>query len=261
MGLNHPKTLSIHLPLLNMPATPSSSQPHWQLLVQGNWFSQISPALQQGLLDSSVTHKLADGERLFSRGDPFCGLYAVLDGFIRISGVGGDSDNAKEAVLILIEPPNWFGEIALFDRSTRTHDASAEGAAVVLHVPERALSGLLAQHPEHWRDLGLLMAHKLRTIFQIFEDTALLPAPLLLARRLLLISEGYGIRHPDAPRRRVLQVSQEQLSRQLSISRQTINQILKGLEQKEIICLHRSAIEIIDFAKLRSEASFQPKNT
>lgn len=244
-----------------MPATPSSSQSYWQLLMQGKWFSQISPTLQQGLLDAAVIRKLTDGERLFLRGDPFCGLYAVLDGFVRISGVGGDSDSAKEAVLILIEPPDWFGEIALFDRSTRTHDASAEGTAVVLHVPQRALSVLLAQHPEHWRDLGLLMAHKLRMTFQIIEDTALLPAPMLLARRLLLIAEGYGIRRPEAPRRRVLQVSQEQLSRQLSISRQTINQILKGLEQKGMICLHRSAIEIIDFAKLRIEASVQNKGT
>lgn len=223
--------------------------------MQGKWFNQISPVLQQGLLDAAVIRKLVDGERLFLRGAPFCGLYAVLDGFVRISGVGGDSDNAKEAVLILIEPPDWFGEIALFDRSTRTHDASAEGPAVVLHVPQRALFALLVQHPEHWRDLALLMAHKLRLAFQVIEDTALLPAPMLLARRLLLIAEGYGIRHPDAPRRRMLRVSQEQLSRQLAISRQTINQILKGLEQKEIIRLHRSAIEIIDFATLRIEAS------
>jgi CRP/FNR family transcriptional regulator, cyclic AMP receptor protein len=227
--------------------------------MQGKWFGRISPVMQQGIVDAAVIRRLADGERLFSRGDPFCGLYAVLDGFLRISGVGGNLDNAKDAVLFLIEPPDWFGEIALFDRSTRTHDASAEGDAVVLHVSQQALAALLAQHPEHWRDLGLLMTHKLRLAFQVIEDVALLPAPMLLARRLLLIAEGYGNRHPNVPRRRVLRVSQEQLSRQIAIGRQTINQILKALEQKGVILLHRSAIDILDFDGLRIEAS--PQNS
>lgn len=234
------------------PASPLSYRP---LLMQGKWFSQISPALQQGLLDAAVVRTLASGERLFLRGAPSCGLYAVVDGFVRISGVSGDAESGKEAVLIMVEPLDWFGEIALFDQSTRTHDASAEGAAVVLQVPQRALCALLVQHPEHWRDLGLLMAHKLRLAFQLIEDTALLPAASLLARRLLLIAEGYGVRQPGAPLRRKLPVSQLQLSRQLAVSRQTINQILRALERKGIIGLQRSAIEIVDFAQLRLEAS------
>lgn len=237
-----------------MHVAPSSSEFYRQLLLQGKWFSQISPGLQQGLLDAAVIRKLAGGERLFFRGATCCGLYAVLQGSVRISGIG-NYDSGKEAVLIMIEPLDWFGEIALFDQSTRTHDASAEGDAVVLHVPQRAVQTLLTQHPEHWRDLGLLMAHKLRLTFQVIEDTALLPAATLLARRLLLIAESYGIRHQDAPRRRMLRISQVQLSCQLAISRQTINQILKGLEQKGIIRLHRSVIEILDFDKLRIEIS------
>lgn len=72
------------------------------------------------------------------------------------------------------------------------------------------------------------------------------------ARRIFV--EGYGNRHPSVPRRRVLHVSQEQLSRQIAISHQTISLILKALEQKGVIRLHRSAVDILDFDRLRSEA-------
>lgn len=59
-------------------------------------------------------------ELLFSRGYEFSGLYAVLKVSVQITAI---SDNSKEPVLIVLESPNWFGEIALFDNKERTHDA------------------------------------------------------------------------------------------------------------------------------------------
>ena len=236
-----------------MPSTtaPSGAHAYQPLLMQGKWFRQITPQLQQDLLDSALVHKFADGERLFSRGDACCGLYAVLGGMVQVSGVGGAADNAKEAVLTLIEPPDWFGEIAIFDRQSRTHDAAADGATLVLQVPQPAMAQLLDTHPAYWRELALLMSHKLRLMFALVEETAMLPAPVRLARRLLLMAEGYGGRHDAAQRKRVLLVSQEQLSRLLAISRQTTNQILKNLEQQGLIRLQRNAIEVLDFDGLR----------
>ena len=236
---------------MSTPTAPSGAHAYQPLLMQGKWFKQITPLLQQQLLDAALVRKLGDGERLFSRGDACCGLYAVLDGMVQISGVGGAADNAKEAVLTLIEPPDWFGEIALFDRQRRTHDAAADGVTVVLQVPQPAMAQLLEAHPVYWRELALLMSHKLRLMFALVEETAMLPAPVRLARRLLWMAEGYGGRHDETQRKRMLHVSQEQLSRLLAISRQTSNQILKNLEQQGLIRLHRNAVELVDFDGLR----------
>src|SRR6185295_18252062 len=96
------------------------------------------------LLDAAVVRRLRSGQRLFSRGDRPCGLYCVVEGAVRISGVG---ESGKEALLMLMEPPNWFGEISLIDGQPRTHDAVAEGATRVLQVPQAALKTLLAQEP------------------------------------------------------------------------------------------------------------------
>jgi CRP-like cAMP-binding protein len=105
-------------------------------LERSAWFCAAPPALRAQLLELGRTRCLAAGERLFSRGAPDDGLYCVLDGLIRI---GAASMAGKEALLALIEPVNWFGEIALFDEGARTHDAHAERASTLFHVPRAAL--------------------------------------------------------------------------------------------------------------------------
>ena len=82
------------------------------ILRQGHWFTQLPVTLQDSLLHLARPLTLEAGACLFQRGDAPCGLYAVLDGAVRIGAV---SAQGKEAVLTLIEAPHWFGEIGLFD--------------------------------------------------------------------------------------------------------------------------------------------------
>ncbi|MDH4581525.1 Crp/Fnr family transcriptional regulator [Pseudomonas sp. BN415] len=221
---------------------------HRDLLLTGQWFSQLPASLQDDLLAMAQLRRLEPGQRLFRRGDPPCGLYAVLDGAIR---VGSISESGKEALLVLVEPPHWFGEISLFDGQPRTHDAFAEGPVTLFSLPQAPLLALLQQRPEHWRDFALLMSQKLRLAFIALEEMSLLPAPQRLARRLLMIAEGYGA---GTSQRRVIHLAQEQLAMMLAISRQTTNQILKELEAQGALRLNYGEIEILDPERLRHAA-------
>ncbi|MEX3774913.1 Crp/Fnr family transcriptional regulator [Pseudomonas sp. MYb118] len=218
-------------------------------LMTGQWFSHLPAPLQNSLLDAGKLRRLPAGQRLFQRGDPPCGLYAVLEGAIRIGTV---SEQGKEALLSLVEAPHWFGEICLFDGQPRTHDAFAMGPCTLLHIPQAALLALLDEHPVYWRQLALLMSQKLRLTFINLEQLSLMPAPARLAHRLLLIAEGYGELDPP---RRVLQLPQEQLASMLSLSRQTTNQILKDLQGQGILNLKYGEIVILDVGRLRGLAS------
>ena len=214
----------------------------------GHWFSALPAALQDALLEMAQVQRLDAGQRLFRRGDPPSGLYAVVDGAMRIGAV---SASGKEALLTLIEAPYWFGEVSLFDGQPRTHDAFAEGASTLLLVPQAALLALLERQPQYWRDFALLMSQKLRLAFIALEQMSLLPAAPRLARRLLMIAENYGEGEP----RRVIHLAQEQLALMLAISRQTTNQILKELQAQGIVRLTYGEIEILDLARLRQAAS------
>ncbi|MCY1278567.1 CRP-like cAMP-activated global transcriptional regulator [compost metagenome] len=223
----------------------SDAHAYRPLLSSGHWFSHLPVELQDALLDAAVPRRLEAGQRLFNRGDKPCGLYAVVAGSMR---VGASSAEGKEALLTLIEPPYWFGEISLFDGQPRTHDAYADGPCTLLNVPQATLLALLERQPRYWRDFALLMSQKLRLAFIALEEMSLLPAAPRLARRLVMIAEGYG---EVSGERRTIHLAQEQLALMLAISRQTTNQILKELEAQGILRLTYGEIEILDLARLR----------
>ncbi|OCW30150.1 Crp/Fnr family transcriptional regulator [Pseudomonas aylmerensis] len=217
-------------------------------LATGHWFSHLPAPFQHSLLAHARLRQLAPGQYLFKRGDPPCGLYAVLEGTLRVSAV---NEHGKEAVLSLVELPYWFGEICLFDGLPRTHDACAVGPCTLLQVPQQALLKVLDENPRYWRDLALLMSQKLRLSFIGLEQLSLMPASVRLAHRLLMIVEGYGdIEHS----RRVLQLPQEDLAAMLSLSRQTTNALLKDLQAQGVVRLGYGEIEILDARRLREAA-------
>ncbi|EHP38430.1 cAMP-binding protein [Cupriavidus basilensis OR16] len=170
----------------------------------------------------------------------------MVAGAIRMTSSSADG---KEALLAFAETPQWFGEVALFDALPRAHDAWIETDVVLLHIGQQDAVRFLEENPAHWKAVGLLMAQKLRLAFEAIESSVLMPVPVRLARRLLAIAGGYGERHGLS--KRVINVQQEQLGLMLSISRQTVNQILKDFEAQGLVQRTRGSIEILDIESLR----------
>lgn len=217
------------------------------VLRSGAWFASLPPALQAELFELANRVPVAQGLRLFARGDAPDGLYGVLSGAMRITAV---SAQGKEAILALVEPPQWFGEIALFDGQARTHDAWAEADTELVHLSQDALHALLARQPTLWPHFGRLLTHKMRLLMGIVEDTALQPPATRLARRLLAMLDSHGeLNAPSGGT--LLRLPQEQLGMMLSLSRQTVNQILRQFEREGALRLHRGGIEVADLAVLR----------
>lgn len=215
------------------------------LLRADPWFGSVPKDFEQDLLALAVPKRLQAGEHLFFRGDAADGLYAMLDGALRVSGV---TEAGKEAILSLVDAPSWFGEIALFDRLPRTHNAVAEGPVRLLHVPQAELLDLLARAPRYWRELGVLMALRLRLTFIGIEDLALLPAETRLARRLVWLVEASTQPLSDAVC--VVPISQSQLGLMLSLSRQTTNQILQTLQEQGVLRVAYGRIDVLDRPRL-----------
>lgn len=214
------------------------------------WFSQLPHTLSEALLSCARFKHLHDGQTLFRRGEPVDGLYVGLEGAMHITGVTRDG---REAVLSMIEPPMWFGEIALFDRMPRTHDAVAVGDTVVLFVPLAAVDDLLDRHPAYWRHFGALMAFKVRLAFIALEDLSIVQPAERVARRLVWL--GYcAVTGGQAGRCR-LTIKQTQLALMMALSRQTVNQVLRALEQRGVIRLSYGLIEVLDIPALIDAAA------
>jgi CRP/FNR family cyclic AMP-dependent transcriptional regulator len=218
-----------------------------ELLRGGRWFAGLSRELQQALLDAGSLKKLARDEWLFARGDVPSGLFAVVEGGVRITA---SAPSGKEVLLALVEPPMWFGEISVLDGRPRTHDAIGAEASLLVGVPQAALDALLEREPRHWRALGALAASKLRLMFSVVEGNAVLSTGMRLASLLVLAAEKYG--EWQGRSSRVVDLRQEQLAAMLATSRQTVNQLLKEFEVQGLVKLSYGQVEIVDLDRLRA---------
>ena len=210
------------------------------------WFRGLPVELRDYLVSHATLITLEKGQFLYRRGDRSYGLYAVLGGALAIGTVGEDG---KEALLAVLGPTAWIGEISLFDGLPRPNDVAAVSRTLLLHVPEPALQGLLDSTPRYWRDFALLMTQRLRVSFENAEAMTLLPAAQRVANRLLMIAGGYGGLNASQSR---IRVSQDSLASMVSLSRQTINQLLRNLESQRIVSLKSGEITILDFDRLRA---------
>jgi CRP/FNR family cyclic AMP-dependent transcriptional regulator len=216
-----------------------------QILTSGRWFASLPSALQRALCENGRLLTLRAGQLLFQRGDENNGLYAMLDGTVRFAAL---NLAGKESVVGLAEPPQWFGEVALLDGGQRTHHAWADSDATLAHVPLPAITHWLAEHPAHWQYVGQLAVHKLRVMFAVIEDASLHPSRERLIRCLVSLAHAYGER--AASPAQTLHVSQERLGSMLSLSRQTVNALLQGLEREQLVVCVRGGVRILDLRRL-----------
>ncbi|WP_445115496.1 Crp/Fnr family transcriptional regulator [Acinetobacter sp. WZC-1] len=223
---------------------------HLKDLENNTWFSALPQRFKTLLLEHARYLRLDKQQSIFHAGDPFNGLYAVLDGAVRLGYIDLEG---KEAIAAIAEPFMWFGEISLIDTRPRSHDAITIQKSVILHIPGTNIQHLLQTNPELWYHLAQLATHKLRYAFRELIAIHTQPLTQRLAQRLLFILNGYG-NHLHIENN-VIHLSQEQLAQMLMCSRQTINQELHLLEKKGLLKVSFRKIEVLEIEKLTEAAN------
>lgn len=223
---------------------------HQHVLLQDRWFANLPVAVRQNLVDHMKVVEASAGQPLFLRGGEFDGVYCVLKGAVRISACAVDG---SEGILTSIQPPQWFGELGLFDRRSRTHDATAEGDAFLLHLSVAALDDLLAKDPVLAQHFGALLSQKMRDLFRGLEGVSLLPRQAWVARRLVMLASQQSRADPGKGKQTV-SVPQDELALMLAMARQTVNRILHKLEDDGILRCGYAQIDILDWDALVREA-------
>lgn len=220
-----------------------------ELLSKNLWYSQLPIPFQQLIQQQAHYQKFERDQAIFRSGDLFNGIYAVLDGRVRLGYIDIEGN---ESVAAIAEPIMWFGEISLVDQQPRSHDAIAVGKCLILHLPSQAIQKILNDYPQYWFHIAQLTSQKLRFAFLELISIQTQHIQQRLAQRLIFILNGYGnhIRIEN----NIIHLSQEQLALLLKCSRQTINQELHLLEQQGVLKIAFKKIEILDIKQLHSIA-------
>lgn len=204
-------------------------------LLADQWFGALPRARQDALIARANVKTLAPGGRIYAMGDEPNGLWAVLDGQVRLVGypVAG-----VELLSLLLTPGTWFGELSTLDGGPRPHDAIAFGKTRVLNVSRARFDGLVADDPAFYRDIGLLVCAHQRLALDFISQARSLSIPQRVAHTLLTQWRANG-----GP---VIRVRQEELATITGIARQTLNKILARMAQEGAIRLGYAQVEVLD---------------
>ncbi|MDB5827823.1 MAG: Crp/Fnr family transcriptional regulator [Variovorax sp.] len=206
------------------------------------WFAGMPRAQRDALLAAAELVHVPKGTMVFRQGDGVPpaggGFHGLASGLIKISTLRQDG---REAILAVLEPGNWFGEITLIDGSPRTHDATALTALDLLVVPPEAFA-------QQMRDIvfanamAAFLAARVRGLYAMMEDATLRGLRARVARRLLTLARGDATQAAE-PRASV-RLPQEALAMMLGVTRQTLSKELNALARDRVIGLGYGRIEI-----------------
>ena len=120
-----------------------------EALAQNRLFAGIPTALMTDIgADVDLLHFDAD-DVIFHEGEPGDCLFLVVSGTVRISKMGR---GGKQETLGLIQPGNFFGEMALIDGQPRSAQATAAASTVLGKIDSGAFERILENAP---RDLHM----------------------------------------------------------------------------------------------------------
>jgi CRP-like cAMP-binding protein len=212
------------------------------ILEADGWFGQIPPGRRALLLEGSQVRSVAAGARLYGAGDPPNGLWAVIEGQVRLKGYPAVG---LELLIPILQPGTWFGETSTLDGLPRPTDAIAFEPARVLHVSMAAFAHAADAAPKLYHDLGILACQHQRVALGFIAQTVANPVRVRLALLLAGQTDESG---------GVVRIRQEDLAGLVGVSRQTLNRHLNALEREGIVALAYAEITVRDLPRLLAVA-------
>jgi len=161
----------------------------------------------------------------------------------RLQGLGFTIDG-REVGLYFVEPGDFCGELALFDREPQSEFVIALTAAVVIFVPIKELQEVMLKSPEVMNMLGSKMASRVR---QMVFQRSLLGLPNIGQRVCcqlwMLITERDKAKIVSESGKKLIQKPAEihnppthmEIAIMLNVSRETVTRVFQTLQNRQIV--------------------------
>jgi len=202
------------------------------------WFGQILPDRRAVFLAEVQVLSVVAGTRIYRAGDPPNGLWAAIEGEIRLKGY---PTPGLELLAPILRPGTWFGELSTLDGLPRPTDAVAVEPGRVAHVAMAGVARAVAVAPELYRDLAVLACWHQRVALGFIGQTVAHPVSVRLAILLAGLAQDRG---------GVVDIRQEDLAVMVGVSRQTLNRHLKTWEREGLIEVAYGEVRVKDPARL-----------
>lgn len=181
------------------------------------------------------------GEVIFHKGDTGSTLYMIVQGQVKIVL---PSDSGEEALLAVLDPGDFFGELSLIDEEPRSATVVATEATETLLLHREDFLKFLTASPGLAVDMLRILARRLRETDEFIEDAVFLDVPGRLAKKLLELAETYGRETPEGTVIG-LRLTQQELATMVGATRESVNKHLRAYRSRGWIELDRQRIVIL----------------
>ena len=188
-------------------------------------------------------------EIIFHQGDPGDALHIVSSGAVKIVL---PSLEGEEAIIATLRSGDFFGELALLDGAPRSATAIALEPSETWTLQRELFLAMLDRDKALRESLLAGIARELRRITGHVEELHFLDLAGRLASRLARLA-----RETDADANEVRldwPYTQSDLASMIGGTRQSVNKLLSGLAERELVIIEKDTLVIPDVEALELEA-------
>ncbi len=185
---------------------------------------------------------LPTGHTVFQEGDAGDALYILRSGLVKLSKVdlGG-----HEKTLALLQPPEFFGEMALIGDATRSATALTLAESTCLLLYRDDFTRLMENFPAVSLNLTQTLAGRLRGMDDEAQILSYKDAQGRVAYVLLRLHET-GVAEPNERGLPLVKLTHQELASLAGTSRETVTRALRTLEAENVIETRTREILITD---------------
>lgn len=204
---------------------------------------RAAPERALELAASVLTHRrFESGHTVFQEGDSGDALYILESGLVKLSKVdlGG-----HEKTLALLQPPEFFGEMALIGEAARNATAVTLSEVACWLLYRDDFRRLMENFPAVSLNLTATLAERLRGMDDEAQILSYKDAQGRVAYVLLRLFES-GVAERNAEGHPLVQLTHQELASLAGTSRETVTRALRALEGENVIQTRTREIIITD---------------
>ena len=209
------------------------------VLARNNWFESLPAELSENILHAGRI-RYFENSLIYAADDTADGLFALVSGQVRLMRT---SATGQLAFLAIASPGAWFGISGALDGRPHAYDAIAIGDTAVFHLSQEKMTQVIGGRIDHYAAFVRLLCNHYRVAVEYVLALRTHPPLLVLAHELIRMAGRHGQRIENGVRID-LQLSQEDWAAMVGVGRQTINRLLKKLEEKGIASVNYASITI-----------------
>ena len=208
---------------------------HREAFLHSRFISYLDEPVKVHLINHAEVIEVEPQTYLHRKGDTFCGIYCLLFGKMKATGV---TKEGVEYSLAHVMPGAVVGEIAYLDGGDRTHDLIALEKATLVKFSKDMLDDTAALFPDFYQAIVTLACMHIRQSFSVVDDFLTLSPEQRLAKKLMSMSIIKS-------NKRIVKINQQELAAWIGISRQSISKTLNKWQRADMIAITYRQLTIL----------------